>query len=463
MSLATTITEEQLNMLLPLTHRKSCRSLENLVNGITLDWFQTYSVAYALVVKNVILSLDTGLGKTLIACAVMNWYKKAFPHLKWIYLVERNNYEQTLNKLRQHTDLAVVGTTGESDAIVDAFVKTDIDTIDCVVLTYEAIRSLSVNKYLFRERRFFKNLIVDESHNLGNISSQVYKLVRALCVNMEFKMFMTATPLKVSPRQMIAQYEMLNREAFQETDYEGYARQFEVRDDLGKVVDYQFLDELAHDIQLHYVNFTRDELGLKGKYRVRLRMCDSPMDLAVADIKRSELARELKSRPNCNALAKLKDECLEHIFDGKKGLVYANQNAIKDAVGKALADAGLKVEIVDGRSVNRKRREQILNLFKAGEIDVVVTNITAGLDLPCDFIIMYELSVDIKQLIGRAERGLQGNSIDLSFYITKDSEEIDYFINNIYKRGILLQEVCKKDVSELKKAKRDLDLTNHFS
>ena len=142
--------------------------------------------------------------------------------------------------------------------------------------------------------------------------------------------------------------------------------------------------------------------------------------------------------------------------EGKKGLVYANINEIKEELWKGLASQGLKVEVIDGTVSDKGDRPKVIESFTRGEIDVIVTNITTGLDLDCDYIIFYELTVNIKQMIGRAERGLKGNNIELYFFVVLNSCEEDYFLENVYNKSVLLRELFDKDNDELEKVKEIL-------
>ena len=89
-------------------------------------------------------------------------------------------------------------------------------------------------------------------------------------------------------------------------------------------------------------------------------------------------------------------------------------------------------------------------------LDVVITSVTTALDLDCDYVIFYEFTVDVKQMIGRAHRGLGDKELDVIFIITEDTSEIDYFYDNIYSISMTIKEIMHHDYSELEQVDREI-------
>ena len=59
-------------------------------------------------------------------------------------------------------------------------------------------------------------------------------------------------------------------------------------------------------------------------------------------------------------------------------------------------------------------------------------------------------------MIGRADRGLQGKTVDIWYIITRGSNEPMYFNESIMKRSTMIQEVLSKDYTELDNIADDL-------
>ena len=445
----------QIELLKELLIRDEYAPFSNMLNGIHLEPFQTFSIAQALIVKEVILSWDTGLGKTLAASAVIKWYSKAEPSMKFLVVCKRGNYTDVVKKIKDSTGLNVVGCTAEDEKVTETFVKMGLEDKDVLVLTYEAIRNFKVNLALFRVRRFFKGIIVDESHLVGNDKSNTHKILKSMIKRAKFKMLLTATPLTISPRQVINQFEIICPDFFKDIDKDKYSNYFEIKNDEGKVIGYQHLDELERDLGIHYINFTRQQLGLKGEYDVKIVKCNPSVNIDLEKLTKNK-RHILKTEQGGDAIEKLVRLCKDLASQGKKGIIYADLNELKSLCLKELKIAGLKVDIIDGSLSDTKERDKTKDKFNNNELDVLITNITEGLDLTCDFIIFYELTLKYKQMIGRGERGLRGQNLEIYFFIVKDTIDEEFFITNIYERGILLRELCKKDIGELEDAYRKL-------
>ena len=74
---------------------------------------------------------------------------------------------------------------------------------------------------------------------------------------------------------------------------------------------------------------------------------------------------------------------------------------------------------------------------------------TESLNIEADIVVFYEFTTSVKQVIGRAHRGLEGKTLEIAFIITKDTDEVDYFLKYIYERSLLIQKLLRKDYGEL--------------
>ena len=102
-------------------------------------------------------------------------------------------------------------------------------------------------------------------------------------------------------------------------------------------------------------------------------------------------------------------------------------------------------------STSRKNRLELLEGFRSGVYDCVITNITTALDLDCDWILFYEFTPHVKQFIGRAERGFTSKQLPVMFLFTRDTDEYDYFYRNVYLISQSVQDILKIDFSEVTK------------
>ena len=132
----------------------------------------------------------------------------------------------------------------------------------------------------------------------------------------------------------------------------------------------------------------------------------------------------------------------------KRGVVYVWRRDIQDFVVKELKENGIKCELINGKTTSKNRTE-ILENYRNDTIQVIVTNIKEALDMDGDYVIFYELSVLIKQILGRVERGLTPKPIEILFMFTLCTGEFDYFERNIFDISQQIQEIFGIDCKEV--------------
>lgn len=442
------ITENQFIKLRDLSQRGSMQSLKNIINVFQFDDFQTFSLAAAFILEKAVISLDTGLGKTLVAGGLINL---DITGGRWLFVSKNNNLIQTAQKLNSivNKDRVVQYTSGSLKNMMALIERCQSNAV--VVITYDTLNNLNFLHYLFSIRKTFSGIIIDESHNIGNKGSNRSEMLKHMLRNcFRYQYMLTATPLSINPFQICNQINMIDQElvpdpeqlAMQHTCYEN-----------GVVTGYHHLEDLNEHISMRYISFTRAELGMKGNYKLKLWLCEAPEEFGIP--KNVDDLKAVKSYPENECVDKLIELIKFYQRNGKRGLIYANLTMYKDMLKERLSEF-CSVEILDGRVVGAADKRAIQQKFNSGQYSVLISNLEEGQDLPCDYIIFYELSVKYKQFIGRGERGLSGQDLDIHFILVDRSYEIEFFYRNIYKRSLLLEMVCNKDVSEIKEIERQL-------
>lgn len=450
MTLQNTLTSEQMSMLADLFRRGSMDSLQSCVKGIDeLDYFQTIAVAYAVITRHCLLNIDTGLGKTLIAAGVINILAEMKPGLKWIYLCQCGNLSTTANKLKQglfNGNLVYCDST--ESQLLDTFFTLKCQNANVMVLSYEAITQPVVEGFLFKHREEYKGFILDESQMLANLTSHTSRLVSAIMNNATYRVMLSATPLRVAIEQVVNQVYMIDREMFADVNMQTFLNQFRVWDDKA-VVGYKNLEYLQQMLMPRMLSISRSDLQMRGSYVPIVHMCQTDLD----DEADSCTVATYKSLQSSSTMIKLLEVVSSYKRAGKRGVIYANRNVLKRALSTCLAGLGLRVAILDGSvTTTQQKKTKVHQMFLNGELDVLITNITTGKDLPCDYIAFYELTFDYKQMIGRGERGLTGKDLEVLFFITDSIYETRFFYTKVYQRGVLLEKLCGKDMPELHEA-----------
>lgn len=439
----------QLDLLQELYHREGLMSLSHCVKGQVLAPFQTRGVAHGLITKGCVFNVDTGLGKTSIAAGLINCVQAVKPGLKWVYVCQCSNLSTTARKLESYLFRSdVIYCDSTEDKVLVNFCTLRAANADVLILSYEAISKPAVESFLFRNRDKLKGVILDESQMLSNLTSHTSRLLAAIMNTAEYRFCLSATPLRINIDQVINQVYMVDHAMFSDESLKTFSNNYKVWED-GQVVGYRNLEELAFLLLPRMYSVSRSDLGLRGNYVPRPFLCKSnlPQD---ADI---DTVLEYKCLSTSETMKKVLE--LLHIYkaSGKRGLIYANRNTLKRALLQTLSSEGFSTAILDGTVTStQSKKDAVHQAYLAGEYDVLISNITTGKDMPSDFIIFYELTFDYKQFIGRGERGLVGVDLNIDFVMTDSVYEPEFFYRNVYQRGLLLEQLCGKDLPELHQA-----------
>lgn len=436
--------------LLELLNRGSCSSLDMAIPGITLSYFQSMAVAWHIVTKGTIISVDTGLGKTYIAMAFAYLTLKSGGG-KFIFISRKdpvmNNYEKFKKVLPEITCDYI---TGESDSIWKLRKYIDSEP-DVIFITQDAIRDEKVLYWLYERSNKYKNLIVDEIHTAIYEDSFVFQALRAIRSRMDSIMALTATPLRVDPIQFINALHIIDEHLIPNpiTAY----NEFAMYDEMGKVVGFKDVDYFKSMIIKRYYSFTRAELGLANTGTPDVcteNLSEEQLAYSEDNLSKFLFRKKIRLAYDNPLLDKLIRVLEYYKSEGKKGLIYANLDEIKDHLNAKLVAAGLKSRILDGRINKTSDRRHIQDEFNASEYDCLVMNITSSLDLKCDYIIFYELTSDFEQMTGRGQRGLTQQCVDVLFCVYNTQKDIEFFNDNVYKNGLLLMEFGGKQVREVR-------------
>lgn len=450
-----TLTEEQRLLLAELFERGSLNSLKHCVNNVDeLDYFQTVAIGYAVIAEACLLNLDTGLGKTLIGAGIMNVVSTLQPRLRWVYLCQCSNLKTTADKLQKHLfKTNVIYSDSTENSVLENFCTSNADSADIMILSYEAITQPAVESFLFNNRNLFQGIILDESQMLSNLTSYTSRLISAIINTAKYKILLTATPLRISVEQVINQLYMLDRKLFDGVTLSSFLNQYRIWENK-EVIGYKNLDHLEFQLMDRMLSLSRTDLNARGDYTPYMHLCSSSLnnDAKIVDVV------EYKCNKFSSTMQGLINLINSYRKAGKHGLIYANRNVIKNALHKVLTEEGIRTDILDGtHTTTQKKKDSVHQLFLNKELDVLITNITTGKDLPCDYIVFYELTFDYKQMIGRGERGITGVDLDVHFILTDSVYEMRFFYTNVYQRGVLLEQLCGKDLPELHGALNQLE------
>lgn len=414
-------------------------AMDDVLSGVKLHPKQCIDVLKMLYKKKAIVIYDTGTGKTLLAAAFMKMLLKEDPTRRFIFFCKKDQLIQTPKKLESLTGIPVLTSAADEKSVYDNILSNDIYKYRIIMLTQDCLFKKTVLDKLYAIRNDITGIIIDEAHELNNTSyAKSSEVLKAIVSKFEYTIALTATPIRTDVKQLAKLANLVNEDKYpnpKKLVTSLNSGRFSITED-----------------PCFFINRSAEDLGRVSKPNGYVVWC-SPLAHQKEE-KRGGVALMQTCKgdgavPQVTALINLlKDKK----SNGKKGLVYISENVIYDWVKKNLNETDINYEIIQGETPTWKRA-QIMDKFNDKEdtsIDVVLLSITTAVDLDCDFVIFYEFTVDVEQMIGRSHRGLSNKEVDVYFLITKGTGEVDYFINNILARCETITRILGKENNAIK-------------
>lgn len=410
------------------------------IAGLTqpnLSDFQSKDLLHALAVKAFCCMYDTGMGKTFVATAYMQALKNQDSSRKFLMFGTNSQLDQTVRKIQSMSNLKVICYNESPQYTIT---ENDLQVADVILLSHGCLTEPNhVTALTFYLDRFFA-VVIDEMHLVSNfVKSRNAQTLQFICSRFEYILGLTATPITTDVEQLARCLYMINPSvvnnwkdiALDLKNYGASAIDGSMRD---LYVVRQRPQNNHRGVPL-FVNAMQHQLGAKGQ------------DLF-----------EITKGPN----AVVQHEAVKQVIDtfsGQSGLIYANRRIVQTALCDYLTSIGYEVAVING-DTKRKDRESILDRFRNGEYDAIITNIKESLDMDCQWVLFYEFTPHVKQFIGRAERGFTSKNLPVMFLFTRDTDEYDYFYRNVYLISQAVQDILKIDFKEV--TKMDLDDSSIF-
>lgn len=422
-----------------LANMRSFKAISNVLNGVELHDLQCIDVMKMLAAKKALVTYPTGTGKTLLAVSVMKLLCNEKPSRRFLFFGKKDQLSQTPDKIESMCGIKVIATAA-AERDVDAFFSNGCEDYNILFLTHEAFNNNRIMNYLFKHRKEFCGVFVDEAHELNNVGrASSASVVSGMLRQFEYGYALTASPIVTSAAQMARLAFVVDPVRFPE--YSKLER---------ALVRGAFAIE---EEPCFFINRTREDFGSRTNYHGIVSLVE-PLPHQVIECGGNRLFEICKgdgAYPQAEALV---GEIRSRV--GKRGLVYVNQHSVREWILPFLDGAGISYECVNGNT-KLAERKRILDKFNVEKsLDVVVTSVTTALDLDCDYVIFYEFTVELKQMIGRAHRGLGSKELDIVFIITDRSAEIDYFYNNIFSVSLLVQSILGQRCDELLEIDKEL-------
>lgn len=446
--------KQGLLLLSELAKQDSYEPILGSCYGKILTKEQLAATVFSLIIKKNIISFDTGLGKTVIASALINLVLEK--EGRALFILKRTTMEELYKKIKESCKKSIrCGNITNEQSVIDKMIcKRKADTCNLLVISSDSLANNEVNNYLYGVRNSLTIVIVDEMHLFSNLTSVESRLMDKLMNKSEYSFALTATPFQRDIIQLINTGYMLNNNVFGgKKPREMYNVFTEYRD--GKVTGYKNLEMLKKIMSKIMFNVTREMLNIEVDKKCKIHLVRGKEEWR--NKRGNEAFRMIKADTESQPYYKLCELLTTHVGAGRKGLVYINLNEIKSVIFEKLKLLGFRVDIVDGTISNKKDRERTKERYRRGDIDVLIINTVASLDLEGDFVIFYELTLQYTQMIGRLCRTYEDKQIFIDFIIAEGTYEETFFKNNVYSKVKLLSEICDKDSRELTLAVEELN------
>lgn len=410
-----------------LVKMKSYNALEGILAEGKLIKYQAVDVLSMLYRKKSIVMYDTGMGKTYLAAGIIRCLLNQDKNRKFLMIVKHKQLSSTPEKLRRAAGCNVLATAADEASVRKNVLSGEYKKYCVFMITNDCLNNNKVMSELFRSRNDYCAVIIDEAHNLNNSSgSSSAEMLSAICNGVEYCFALTATPI-VSDKIQLARLACI-------VDPSKYKNPKRVANDLttGRLT--------LHDDPFFFISRSRKDFGVSVEiHGYVLFVRPQKNQLAASG---SDLFQICKGDGAENQVSRLVDFIKER--NGKKGLVYINQHSIRRWVLPKLDEAGIRYACINGHTNADADKAVLMQFNNTNSLDIVITSITESIDLDCDWVLFYEFTLNIAQMIGRAYRGFSNKVLDVYFMITEGTGEMEYFINNVYRRAEVIQSIIGK-------------------
>lgn len=401
---------------------KEMQCLENIIPGLELPPFQNIGVQEILLHKRMLLAFDTGTGKTFTYALFVRALLNRNPEKKHVFVIIHDSLDQAPRDIRSLTSVRVFAFDGTAASYRK--LKSSWNTGSIFVITYEAFRDPDIAMFIFNRMADIESFSVDEAHHIANWeTSATAFMLRALTKYPPYIMALTATPMTSKARQFYSLMNLVDRTLSPRRDETNYGK-----------------------YQERYMPVNRGDYDIKGNYKPVLELVEPHMHQLgkISGI----ISRVMKGTGAVNQVHALLRILEDRLRQHKSVIVYVHYHDSRRWIEQHLKDRNIGFVSLHGGITKREERKDILSRFASGEVHILLTSVAESLNIDSDVVVFYEFTTKLKQVMGRAHRGLSGKELELIFLLTKDTVEIDFFMKYIYERSLTIQRLLRKDYSE---------------
>jgi superfamily II DNA or RNA helicase len=355
------------------------------------------------------------------------------PNRKFIFVGTSSQLEQTTKDLKRFTELEVISSSAKRVEMERIFNLKESSKHSILFITHDTLNQEEMVKYIYSRINSYYGIIVDEAHLVSNFTSSNSAFnLRALLRHFPLAIGLTATPVTTDSSQLGDLLHMY------------FPRDFDNLRELRR--DMQEGENPLERVKNNVFVRSRRDVGVVSNYRTHYDIVEPhEWQIGADGLDRLELTRGEGALNQRNYLIDVVKG-----YKGFRGLIFIERTASREWVEKGFREAGIKFKSIHGQD-NKKERTSILDKLNKRELDVVITSVPEALNMSADYVYFYEYTADVKQMLGRAERGLNPKTLDIHFMFTRDTGDADFFVRRIYRIALWIQMVVGQDYREILK------------
>lgn len=398
------------------------------INEDSLHPLQALDVVKMMMRKTSLCMYGTGTGKTYIASALIQWLYLLNSDSRVLMFVKNNQLSQTPADVEKLTGLRVESSDATKKSLESIFDSGDFLRCSVLMLTHQCLGNRDLMGLIFKYKDAFNALIIDEAHNLNNVhKASTAGMLRGVCSHFEYKWALTATPIVSSLDQFVRLACMLDPTTY--PNPERLYRQFS-RHEIDFDCDPCF-----------FIQRTRKDLGYDSSIR-GVPIIVSPLDHQKR-ARRIDRSLVCKGPGAINSVMALVNLIVSQKSQHRRGIVYVRMHEVREFVLPFLDHAGIEYACINGFTSLKERNFVMEQFNDQGKYDVVITSVEEALNLDCEYVLFYELTINVDQVVGRAYRGLYTKILDVYFMMVAESKEVEYFRDTILPLTQLVKDVVK--------------------
>ena len=341
--------------------------------------------------KKMLLAFDTGTGKTFTYALFVRALLNRNPDKKHIFVIIHDSLDQSLKDIRGLVYAPAMAFSSTMSDLVK--LRKMWSRLSVVIMTYECFRDMDTVLFLYNHLLELESFTIDEAHHASNwdVSDTAF-MIRAITQFIPYVVGLSATPMTSRKNQF---YQLLNI--------------------IDRSLSFRRDENFTGKYSSHYLPVNREDYNIKGKYKSTLELV-TPQLHQIGDIK-GIISRVIKGTGAVNQVESLIRIVTLRLTEGKSVIIYVNYHDSRRWVEQHLASNNIDFVSLHGKITKAEDRRKILADFDERKVNVLVTSVAESLNIDADVVVFYEFTTKIKQVMGRAHRGLEGKELELVFIL----------------------------------------------